>query len=293
MAAVRYGIPTLGIVNSWDNLRKRITQWADHLSVWNRINYEEALQMNGYRPEQVTINGPVSFDPFYQERWWDAREKTGMQLGMDPQKRWIVYATSGVYNMEYYGRDETWLVHEIEGWMERNPALKNTQLLIRLHPLSRRIDFEPLKARYPDIRFSYGGYLPGIGWYTDKEDYRLQINILKHADVIITPGSSWTIEAAIMDTPVVVPVYSTLQPEHAAAQFDRYTLARHFKPILQNQWVPITRTAEETEREVAHALEDPDSGKGLRKELVDNYVQYQDGKASERVARWMANILTH
>ncbi len=291
IAAKKYGVPTLGIVNSWDNLRKRLTQWTDRISVWNEINYREAVAMNAYKEEEVTINGPVSFDPFFDENWWDDRQTTGQKLDLNPDKKWITYATSGVYNLEYYGRDETWLVHELIQWMNKNPSFRDTQLLIRLHPLSRLIDFLHLQERYPDIRFSHGGYMPGIGWYTSEEDYRLQVNILKHSDVIVTPGSSWTIEAAIFDTPVVVPVYSTLQPEHAAAQFDRFTLARHFKPILENGWVPITRSPEETEREMAAFLESPGKGRDRRKQLVDNYVHFRDGKSAQRVARWIANSI--
>ncbi len=292
ITAIKHGIPTLGIVNSWDNLRKRITQWAGKISVWNEINYEEALTMNAYLPEDVAINGPVSFDPFFNEKWWESREETARKTGLDPGRKWITYATSGVYNLEYYGRDETWLVHELMQWIERNPKLENAQLLIRLHPVSRLIDFQPLQEKYPDIRFSHGGYMPGVGWYTDERDYRLQVNILKHSDVIVTPGSSWTIEAAIFDTPVVVPVYSSLQPEHAAAQFDRYTLARHFKPILENKWVPITRTPEETEEEIAKALIYPEEGREKRRQLVDNYVRYSDGQSAHRVASWIAEQLT-
>jgi len=287
MGAQQYGVPTLGIVNSWDNLRKGLIQWADCISVWNRINYEEALRMNAYAAHQVRINGPVSFDPFFDPEWEDTREETARKLGLDPSRKWITYATSGVFHMGYYGRDETWLVHEIMQWRSEQSALRDAQLLVRLHPMSKLEYFIPLKRRYPDVVFSYGGYLPGTGWLIDREDYRTQVNILRHSDVVITPGSSWAIEAAVMDTPVVVPVYSPNQPEHAQEQFDNFTLAAHFRPIVQAGWVPVTRSSEATLEALLQAVEAPEETRSGRAALAEAYVPFRDGKSAERVARWI------
>ena len=84
-----------------------------------------------------------------------------------------------------------------------------------------------------------------------------------------------------------------MQPEHAAAQFDRYTLAKHFKPIVENDWVPITRSTEETEKEIIQAIINPLGSQSKRSELVENYVQFRDGRSSDRVVDWIVNQVTY
>ena len=54
-------------------------------------------------------------------------------------------------------------------------------------------------------------YIPTLGWTMDNEDVDIMANILYHSDVIISPGSTVTIEAAIFDTPIVFPTFNPRQ----------------------------------------------------------------------------------
>lgn len=291
MAAKKNKVKVFSVVKSWDNLRKGITSPGDLISVWNDINKEEAINLNGYLEPEVEINGAVSFDPFYDDKWIGEKDEFIKSLGFDPAKPLLTFATAGVYNLEYYGRDETHLAYDIIDMLENNPKLKDVQLLIRLHPVSRLEFFLDVEKRYPQLKFSYGNYMSGTGWFTSEEDYYHQINVLKYSDVIVTPCSSWVIESAIFDTPCVSPVYSTQQPEIAAAQFDRFTLVRHFKPIVENNWVPISRSKEELETEIVDALYDVNKWAKGREDLVKNYVNFKDGKSRYRIASWIMKNL--
>ena len=59
------GIPTLGIVRSWDNVYKGIRRRPQQLAVWNTVNRDELLDLEGYRPDQVHIIGSPQFDPYF------------------------------------------------------------------------------------------------------------------------------------------------------------------------------------------------------------------------------------
>jgi hypothetical protein len=94
----------------------------------------------------------------------------------------------------------------------------------------------------------------------------------------------------MFETPTVVPVYSDLQPDHAAAQYDQWALARHFKPLVENKWVPITRSYGETRTAIEEALIQPNKYASGRQAIIDNYVYYRDGDSCQRVAAWIADI---
>jgi hypothetical protein len=85
-------------------------------------------------------------------------------------------------------------------------------------------------------------------------------------------------------------VYSDFQPDHAAAQFQRWTLARHYKRLVENDWVPITRSYDETKTAIEDALVDPARYAAGRSAIVDQYVYYRDSGSSRRVANWIADI---
>lgn len=287
--ARRLGAQTLGVVKSWDNIQKRLSSHCHLLSVWNPVNKNESLELLDYRDEEVTINGSPSFDPYYDPAYDISRQDFFTSLGLDPSRPVVTLATDGPTNNEFYGRDETHMVEDVLRMIGELEVLKGAQLIIRLHPMSHLEFFWRFWGR-PGIKFSFASIMPGIMWCPSKQDLFEQTNLLRHSDVIITPGSSWVLEAAIFDKPTVVPIYSDLQPDHAAADLVRWTLARHFKPLAENDWVPITRSYEETKLAVEEAFTRPSRYEKGRKAIVENYIYYRDHHSSKRVAQWIADV---
>jgi hypothetical protein len=117
-----------------------------------------------------------------------------------------------------------------------------------------------------------------------------QVNLLRHSHVILTPGSSWVLVAAIFDTPTIVPSYSDLQPDHAAAQIERWTLARHYKPLIQNKWVSVASSYRAMKASVEEAFMNPKEYAKGRRAIVEQYVYYPDSRSHHRVAEWIANV---
>jgi hypothetical protein len=288
MWARRLRVQTLGVVKSWDNVGKGLTTPTHRLSVWNPVNKQEAVERLGYLPEEVDINGAPSFDAYYGSAFSVPRDEFFESLGLDPRRRVITLATTGVLDKGYYGRDETHLVDDILRMLEESTILRGAQLIIRLHPVSHLERFWKYWDR-PGIRFSFASYIPGITWCPNHRDLIEQTNLLRHSDVIVTPASSWVLEAAIFDTPTVVPLYSELQPDHAAAQFG-WALDRHFKPLAENKWVPITHSYLETLNALEETFHRPNKYAEGRKAIVKNYVYYRDGRSCQRVAEWIAGF---
>jgi hypothetical protein len=289
MWARRLGVQTAGAVKSWDNIQKGLSSHCHLLSVWNPVNREEAIRLLGYRPEEVEINGSPSFDAYFRADYELSREDALLSLGLNPSRPVITLATLGILDKGYYGRDETHLVDDVLRMIRESEILRNAQLVIRLHPTSRLECFWKYRD-HPGIKLSFSSFMPGLMWCPTQRDLVDQTSLLAHSDVIITPGSSWVLEAAIFDRPTIVPVYSDLQPEHAVAQFQQWTLIRHYKPLVENNWVPITRSYQETRAAIEEAVTRPDRYQTGRKAIVDNYVHFRDPRSNRRVAEWIADI---
>src|SRR6185503_6337619 len=59
------GIPTLAIVGSWDRLYKNMHTRAEQISVWNDLNRQEAIDLEGYNQDSVHVTGPAQFDAYF------------------------------------------------------------------------------------------------------------------------------------------------------------------------------------------------------------------------------------
>lgn len=287
--ARRLGIQTAGVVKSWDNVGKGLSTQPHLLSVWNPLNKKEAVGALGYRDAEVEINGGPSFDAYFDPTYHLPRNRFLADLGLDPSRPLITLATCGVLDKGYYCRDETHLADDLLRMISESPVLRKSQLVIRLHPSSRLEHFWRYRNQ-PDIKFSFASYMPGITWCPTKKDLIEQINLLKCSNVIVTPASSWSLEAAIFNTPTVVPVYSDRQPDHATAQFDQWTLARHFRPILAENLLPLTRSYDDTRAAMEEALTNPCKYAKQRKAIVQKFIYHSDSRSCERISSWIAKI---
>jgi hypothetical protein len=281
------GVPTVGMVRSWDNVHKGLHTRADRVLVWNEINRNEVVELEGYRPDRVDVVGAPQFDPYFApDRPWP-REKLAEKFDLDPDRPIILFATLGDFQT---GFDETCWMDALVGMLDRAELPGRPQVICRLHPWSHLEHFRRYEA-HPDVRLSYvERYLPALTWTMTREDVIEVANMLDHADVVITPASTITLEGAIFDTPTVVPIFHTYQPERAARYFSERWLGQHFGRIEKLDLVPIVREAEAFGPAVARAMQDPGWYREGRKRLVRDYVQFTDGRSTERLARRVVEL---
>jgi hypothetical protein len=276
------GIPTLGLVRSWDNVYKGIRSRPQRLAVWNEINRQELIELEGYQPEHVDIVGSPQFDPYFAPDTLWAREKLAAHFHLDPARPIILFATLGYF---LPGFDETCWMDVLLNLIEQGAIPGRPQVLCRLHPWSRLEHFQRY-ADYPDVRLSYvHRYWPALSWYMTRDDVVLIANMLRHADVVITPGSTITLEAAIFDRPTVVPIFHSYQPERAQDYFSTWVLGKHFGRIERLNLAPIVRRQEDFAPAIHRYLQDPAWYKEQRAQLVRDYVHFTDGRSIERLVK--------
>ena len=279
-AARSLNIPSIGIVNSWDNVYKGIESHPDLSLVWNDINKKEMMDFEGYPSEAVECIGVPAFDPYFvKENHW-SREEFCKKIGFDPKRPILLYATIGQF-VPFF--EETFLLKTIIEITKMYPLERRPQVICRLHPWSKREIFNSFKNE-ENLYFSgFKNYLPTLGWCPTYEEVVYAGNLLNHSDICLTPGSTMTLEAAIFDTPIIVPVFNDYQPEIWEDYYSRFCLVWHFGRLVREDLLPLVRNKQELKDWIDKYLSDPSLYKMGRKRIVDDYVQFSDGGAINRL----------
>lgn len=287
--ARRLGIPTLGVVKSWDNIQRGLMVHPDFLAVWNEVNRQEAVALESYQASHIRLVGAPPFDRYFDATVFQSRADYARRLGLEADKKILVYATAG--QIMDYG-DETYMFEELLRIRARSEPLRDVQIVCRLHANSRLEYFWGYRGT-PGVAFSFGSYIKTLGWSMTRAEVDDMANLLYHADVVVSPGSTVTLEAALFDRPTIVPAFHEAQPEHIKRWLIGWHFAKHYRPLVDNDWVPIAWSSAELEAMVCRSLEDPGWYRGGRRAIVEHYTPLRDGRTSERVARLIVELVEH
>lgn len=279
MAARELGIVTLGCIQSFDNLTSRsYLPICDHYGVWNA---GMAGQLRAFYPErraQIHVTGTPQFD-FHRRadfRW--TREATLEHLGLALDARYILYAANSF--------DQTPTEPElVEAFVRRcaeSPELRTHRIVVRLHPQDDFTRWEGLAQRLPIAcvsrpskqRWSFAG----------PEDQARLVNTLRYADVCLNMWSTMSLDAALLDTPVVCVGFA-----HAKGSLeDRFCRlvyeADFYRPIVASGGVRLTHTMDELIEQTGAYVGDRSRDRAERARLATQECGTVDGQATSRLA---------
>lgn len=278
--AKKLGIPVIGALRSWDNLHQGLKIYPDKLLVWNEVNKQEAIELMGIEESKIAIIGACQFDVYFDPKLILNKEELCSKYNLNPNKPIITIATIGEL---WNGWDENGNIDQL---LELNKTEFNNELqfIIRLHPgtkYERMMNYDKIN----NVCISHvTKQVPTLGWYMDKEDVGMLGSILKHSDLVISPGSTITIETAIFDTPTLFPIYNYYQPEFGVECY-KIILPRHHKRLRDLKLIPFIEAPRDLLPAIKKALEQPNWFKEERKRLFNDYIVYNDGQSTHRLAK--------
>lgn len=289
VGAAAAGIPTLGLVRSWDHLHKRLSAYTERLGVWNEINKREAIRLEHVPAERVEIVGPVQFDPYFAADTLIPRDQFLRSLKLDPGCKTILLATGGPF---FRLSQAAWL-EELLAASRAGEFRFPVQIVCRTHPSDLLGPFIKY-LRSPDVVMDiHEEYSPTLDWVIGLPALRRQANMMAHADVVITPASTITLEAAIFDTPTLVVAYNNADPETVRNVLEKHTFVNHFKEIVDRKLVPLARSREEMIGWVNKLLADRGAYHQERCEIVRDWVAFTDGASAQRLAASITRVANH
>ena len=286
------GVPSATFTQGWDNLTSKTIVGArpDELIVWNERMLEEAVELHGFSPEQITVTGPPHFDPYFLRTGWIDRDQHLRSLGLDPSKRIVLYATSP----QRYFTDSIQVTEMLIQANEVGRFGPDVQLAIRLHPqVIQGVDADDLGLWE---RFRGRVYLDmpqgatGLAADYTPDGTRHISQLLDASAVTINVASSITIDASIFDTPVVNLRFDAEPGRPYLKSVRRQYDTDHYKQVLRTGAVRLADSPEQLIDEVRRYLADPSHERAERARLVRELCYRSDGRAGARVAEAIVNI---
>jgi hypothetical protein len=287
--------PTVAFIQGWDNLTSKTIIGArpDELIVWNHRMRDEAIALHEYQASRVAVTGAPHFDPYFRREGWMPRRQFLQSLGLDPEKRIILYATSPY---RYY-TDTIEIVERLIAAHEAGKLGSDTQLVVRLHP-------QVLLGPDADDLTKYERFRGRVHLDVPRGETRLPADytpdgirhlgqLLEASAVTVNVASSFTIDAAIFDRPIVNVAFDAVPGKPYLRSVRRHYDTDHYGFVVQSHAVRVAESSESLFEEIRRYLADQSLERAERSKLLDDLCYSRDGRAGERVAERIVQIGAH
>jgi hypothetical protein len=290
--AHRAKVAAIAIDLSWDHFTTKTAPLRPvaALAVWNAAMKQQAVEIHGYRPEQVCVTGVPQFDLYHERDALDSRVSFCKRVGADPYRKLITLTTIPPVLYRYHDR----VIETLADHIESGAFGQAAQLLVRVHPrdeLEVYRGFEGRSGVIVEKPFRTGRVAEGSGVDPTTDDRRHLANTLVHSDVVVNVASTIAIEAAICDTPVVNIGFDGSEPRpflDSAARYYRYT---HYRPLVEAGAVRVASSPSEMIDLIRSYLDEPALDRDGRARAVEQLCFRADGRAAERVAEFVLTQL--
>lgn len=287
------GIKVLLLIHSWDNISKRKgPMWfnPDILGAWNEPQKKEAMEFHFYRDSDVKLVGPPHFDIYWKKETFIHKEDLFRKLGLDINKKLITMIATcpGLVKNSY-------IVDILLDALRKNKFAVPVQLLCRPTP--------SIDPKWNDVQFGrfYNDsdivvdrqvqHSSGLGWKPGNDQLYHFANLLRYSDVMVNIASTAVIEAAILDRPVIMVAFSTIQPNMFNKHIINSVFKHHFKVVVNSGAAYIAKDADDLIAGINMYLLNPSIHTAERDNLKRSMVYNADGKASERISALILKLL--
>lgn len=284
--ATRQGIATMGMVFSWDTFYSKtfLRVHPDRLLVQTSYIKRQAVRLGDFPPDRITVTGISQYDAYFKGERLVSRDEFFRRIGADPRKRLILYAFSGKAGL---GIDLD-IVGIIAKLRDEGKIPRETGVLLRPYP---RFDFSPEKLKHLSLKYRFLGEpsTSSIGtdrgeWEMDEEALSLLGNSLAHADVVITMYSTFFIEAAIFDRPLIGVAFDGSRTYNYWNSARRFFDWDHLRDLKAYGGISIVRSSDELAAEISRSLRDPSYRREGRRAIVAGQCELTDGMSGRRIA---------
>lgn len=286
--AARRGIPTVGMVKGWDNPTTKtfIRRIPEKVIVHNGIIRGEIERLYDVPEDRIVVTGIPQYD-----RWSDPslvvpREGFLRTMGLDPARKTILYAAAG----DWMNKADEEIVRLLSAAIG-DGRLSGAQVLVRLHP------------KYPSTAEGLSGLphvtveRPGtnvtgelVHWEYEEGDLRHLVSSIRWADVVVNTASTFTIDAAVLDRPIVLVGFDGSRELPYDASVRRYYDREHMRQIVEPGGARLAESPEGFLEAIASYLRDPSADAEGRARIREAQCYRLDGGAGERIAEAVLSV---
>jgi hypothetical protein len=290
----RLGIPTFAVIPSWDNIttKGRIGNHHSGYFVWSSAMAREIRELySGVSEDQIDICGPLQYDFFSDPTLSRPRQEFWHSQGVDPSKPVALYCL-GSPNLIQEHHGVLPLIEELD----RDPAFAELQLVVRPHPAFAGAELDFLRAAAAD---SQRLFIQDVSsWsaqpYQTREALGEWADSIRHCDVLVNLSSTMTVDACLLDRPVINLDYDPQpgSPQQALVKAINREWD-HFAPLVPTGGIAMAGDVTEVARHLLRYLEDPTRDSNGRRKIVDHVCGDLHGKAGTTLAQLLEARLSH
>lgn len=286
--AKRRGIPTIGMPQSWDNFTSKLFVFTkpDVMLVHNQTMIREAEKYADMAAGRIRMVGFLQFDHYRDLSWYMTKEEVGAQLNLDSKKHWISYFTGGLPVAVLEDKDTFDHLAMLKNAAAQG-ILPNAEVIVKLHPINPHRFVESVARDIPVLAF-------GKNFDFRMSEMKTLMNFIRLSDVIIVAGSTIALEAAILDSPVVLAAFNGYHddtvPLHRRMSYALdHTV--HYLQVQQSGGVWRVGNEQELVHAVKTYLENPALHREGRARLASELGGPLDGNAGRRVFNAMREMV--
>jgi hypothetical protein len=198
-AAQKAKIKSIAMPKSWDNISKRYFRVkADKIVVWSEFMKQQMIKLQDYKESEIDMVGVPQFDYYIDKSIIENRNDFCHRLGLDPKKKIILFGSEG--KLIPSDADIASIIYDL---IEENKLSHTSQLLIRPHfgykdDEKKFVNLLHKPNVVVDSQFNHSKVFRDKWDYSTKEMHHF-LNLLFHADVIISTCSTLVLDAAALN----------------------------------------------------------------------------------------------
>ncbi len=255
-AARRLGIPTIGYVNSWDNLTSKGTVHVvpDLYIVWNEDLAGEATDLHDISRQRIRITGAPHLDRFFGLRPSVSGPEMRRRMACDPEQPYVVYLSSS----------RTLIANEVSVAMALADALARKlpdatpTLVVRPHPTNA--------APWDDCAHPGIVVYPRDGDQADtSESWQEYFDQLAGSVCVFGLNTTAFLEAVVADRPCL----TIVSDEFYATQ----GRTGHFRHLLAGDFLEVCQDAGGVAARVACILKGEDEKASGRRSFIGSFIR--------------------
>lgn len=280
--AKKRGVPTVGMVRSWDNLTAKggFRVIPDTLVVHNEIIKKEACDIHKIPEAQIRIVGIPHYDK-YQNGPPISRKDFCTTLGIPLEHKFILYAPVGnrFFTKNSFDREMVMILRSI---------LPDSFYLVVRTPPGDPVDMSGVPADpriiidEPGTRFPWAGERLIDTELSPQDDDWLAAT-LAHCALLVSGFTTLVVDAARFEKPIIVVGFDAKTPLPYDESVLRQLEFDHFQPILHSGGARVVRNESELKRVIEEYVANPENDASARKNMLAKQCFRNDRKASERL----------
>jgi len=296
-AAKRNKIPSATVIMSWDNLTSKgyMNGVPDHLLVWSDLMREEAVTYHNFPEDRIHWCGAAQFDHYFGFRDHFDSDSWKREHGIPPDAGFIVYGTINPPICPH----EPEIVKNIVDAMRAQRFQRPCYMWIRLHPQVVKGDYKHILQPYLDLAGDdVHVEVPPVqseqlSWDLPPSDMNHLASLITAADMVITPCSTLSIDAACLDTPIINVLYDGAKEVDPAVSTRRFMFYTHNAKILTTGGIAVAENETQMVDAVNRYLDDRSHDHAGRQAILKQQFNVLDGQAGPRIAQTLMRLASN